>query len=105
MNARGDIIRSGVPGTAIQVGTDHRIAMARQTPRELLVELVPARQVVDRDDPWERSVAFRSRDVGVDQSTVTSTIRRDAANKSLLGVRLKRVPHIVQMLHRKVRSG
>ena len=47
--------------------------MASQALGELLVELVPAGQVVDGQDAGEGAVALRSDDVGVKRATISSS--------------------------------
>ena len=62
----GHVVGGAVAEPAVQVGADHRVAVARQALGELLVELVPAGQVVHHHDAREGALAVRSRHVGVD---------------------------------------
>src|SRR4029077_1626921 len=52
----GDVVRITVAASTlalVEVGADREIAVMREASRRLDVELAPAREVVDEDDPWK----------------------------------------------------
>src|SRR5712671_2597542 len=60
----GDVVRVALARTLIEVGADREIAVMREPPRGLDVELAPARQVVDqhhaRKGTWPRRLGHIS---------------------------------------------
>jgi hypothetical protein len=77
-NGGGHIVGPAMAKPAVQIGTDHGVAMIRQPPAELLIELIPAGHVVNGDDAREGTVALRARDIGMDQIAIAGRVGRDA---------------------------
>src|SRR5207237_5537206 len=72
------VVRGAVPVPAVEVGADHGVAVAGEPLGELLVELVPPRQVVHEHDAGKRAVGLRPGDVGVHFVTTARGVGGDA---------------------------
>ena len=90
--AGGDIVRRAMSEAFVQVGHDGDIAVLGEAARELTVELIPARGMVNHDDARVRPRAVGSGDVGVDLIAAPSRHQRNAGHDAPFGVRPERVP-------------
>ena len=69
------VVGIAVAVALVQVGADGHIAVMREAPRRLDIELAPAGQMVDQHDAGKRSLAFGFGNIGGDRGAAIALER------------------------------
>src|SRR5487761_1052209 len=103
----GHVVGGAVAHPAVEVGTDHHVAVARQALGELEVELVPAGGMVDQHDARRGILATWACDVGVKGVAAATLVgddlgadgQRCVSRAGVPPVRGRRLPGTVRAAH------
>jgi len=87
-----DLVRRALAEAVEQVRRNRDEPVLCKAPRELPVELIPARHVMQQHNPRIRPRAVRARDVGVDQVPAATRNLRDPGDHAAFCCRVETVP-------------